>query len=177
MKLPHLFSKEVPTMEQKKRKLNVIDIIAICAVVIGIISVLVRLAAGDDIDLPSHTEEETYRVTFFAECVPGAVADTLSIGDAGINGSRNMDIGTLVEFTVGDAIIYTTNAAGEMVKTTKEDYCSVSLTFELSGAQEPTGLLVGDYHLNVGYYINLFVGNTYLSTYVTAIAPGPVTCQ
>lgn len=163
-------------MEQNKRKLNIIDIIAICAVIIGVLSVCIRLAGGDDIDLPDLVQEDTFRVTFFAECVPGSVADHLTLGDAGVNGSRNMDIGTLVDFTVGDAIVYTTNAAGELVKSVKEDYCSISLTFELSGVQEPTGVLVGDYHLNVGYYINLFVGNTYLSTYITDIAPGPVYC-
>lgn len=156
-------------MEKKKRKFNIIDVIIVCALVLGIAFAAIRMSGSGDTEPAS--ESEYYHVTFFAECVPAAAAKELVLGSAGTNGSRNMDLGKLVDFTVGESIVYIADAEGNFIKTTKEDYCSVSLTFELAGIQEPTGLLVGEYHLNAGYYISIFAGNAYLSTYVTAITP------
>lgn len=156
-------------MEQKKRKFNSIDVIIVCALVVGIAFAAIRISGSGDTDPAS--ESEYYHVTFFAECVPASVADELFLGSIGTNGSRNMDLGKLVDFSVGEGIVYIADAEGNFVKATKEDYCSVSLTFELAGVQEPTGLLVGDYHLNVGYYMSIFVGNAFLNTFITDITP------
>lgn len=158
-------------MNQKKAKFNIVDIIVIIVLIAGIAFVGVRMFGGEDPVVESPSAGQSYRVTFHAESVRADVAATLVQGSKAENASRNMDLGQLVDFTIEDAIVYTTNSKGELVKTTKEDYVSVTLVCELTGIDQSTGLQVGQYMLNNGHGMGVRCGFTEIYTTVVSIEP------
>lgn len=157
-------------MNQKKAKFNVVDIIVIILLIAGIAFVGVRMFGGEEAAAADPATGDTFRVTFYAESVPEAVAATLVQGSASENASRNMDLGTLVEFSTGESVVYSYDSKGVCVQSTKPGYVSVTLVCELTGIQQPTGLQVGQYMLNVGHSMGVRCGNTEINTIVLDIA-------
>ena len=158
-------------MSQKKVKFNIVDIIVILVLIAGIAFVGVRMFGGQE---PAATTDpaagSTYHVTFYAECVPEAVANTLVLGSKAENASRNMDLGTLIDFTIGESVSYTTDSRGNWVQSSKPGYVSVTLVCELTGIDQSTGLQVGQFMLNVGHGMGVRCGFTEIYTTVWNIA-------
>ena len=157
-------------MNQKKAKFNIVDIIVILILVAGIAFVGVRMFGGEEPAAADPTAGSTYHVTFHAECVREDVANTLVLGSKAENASRNMDLGTLIDFTIDEAIAYGTDSKGQVVQGTKPGYVSVSLTCELTGIDQSTGLQVGQFMLNVGHNMGVRCGFTELNMIVQNIA-------
>jgi hypothetical protein len=158
-------------MNQKKAKFNIVDIIVILILVAGIAFVGVRMFGGEEPAVEANAGAgSTYHVTFHAECVREDVASTLVLGSKSENTSRNMDLGTLIDFTIDEAIAYGTDSKGNVVQGTKPGYVSVTLTCELTGIDQSTGLQVGQFMLNVGHAMGVRCGFTELNMIVQNIA-------
>ena len=158
-------------MNQKKAKFNIVDIIVILILVAGIAFVGVRMFGGEEPAVEANAGAgSTYHVTFHAECVREDVANTLVLGSKSENTSRNMDLGTLIDFTIDEAIAYGTDSKGNVVQGTKPGYVSVTLTCELTGIDQSTGLQVGQFMLNVGHAMGVRCGFTELNMIVQNIA-------
>ena len=158
-------------MNQKKAKFNIVDIIVILILVAGIAFVGVRMFGGEEPAVEANAGAgSTYHVTFHAECVREDVANTLVLGSKSENASRNMDLGTLIDFSIDEAIAYGTDSKGNVVQGTKPGYVSVSLTCELTGIDQSTGLQVGQFMLNVGHSMGVRCGFTELNMIVQNIA-------
>ena len=158
-------------MNQKKAKFNIVDIIVILILVAGIAFVGVRMFGGEEPAVEANTGAgSTYHVTFHAECVREDVANTLVLGSKSENASRNMDLGTLIDFSIDEAIAYGTDSKGNVVQGTKPGYVSVTLTCELTGIDQSTGLQVGQFMLNVGHAMGVRCGFTELNMIVQNIA-------
>ena len=158
-------------MNQKKAKFNIVDIIVILVLLAGVAFVAVRMFGGEEpAAIADPAAGSTYHVTFHAECVREDVANTLVLGSKAENASRNMDLGKLIDFSIDESIIYTTDSKGNFIKTTKPDYVSVTLTCELTGVDQATGLQVGQFMLNVGHSMGVRCGFTELNMIVQNIA-------
>ena len=159
-------------MNQKKAKFNIVDIIVILILVAGIAFVGVRMFGGEEPAVEATAGSgSTYHVTFHAECVREDVANTLVLGSKSENASRNMDLGTLIDFSIDEAIAYGTDSKGNVVQGTKPGYVSVTLTCELTGIDQSTGLQVGQFMLNVGHSMGVRCGFTELNMVVQNIEP------
>lgn len=157
-------------MNQKKVKFNIVDILVILVLIAGAVFLGIRMFGGEAPAVTVNASAgDTYRVTFHTECVRNQVADTLVLGSKSENASRNMDLGYLVDFTVEDSIVYTTDSEGNQIKTTREGYSSVTLVCELTGIDQSTGLQVGQYMLNVGHSMGVRCGFTEITCYVVDI--------
>ena len=86
-------------MSQKKVKFNIVDIIVILILIAGVAFVGTKMFGGQEPAAADPASGAPYLVTFHADCVPEEVAATLSVGSKSENASRNMDLGTLVDFT------------------------------------------------------------------------------
>lgn len=157
-------------MEQKKWKFNIVDVIVLVVLIAGIIFVGMRMFGSQDASA-ENPDEQTYRVSFFAEAVPERAVQYLKVGNSACNGDMNMNLGTVVELEIGESIVYTAMPDGTMAKTSKDGYCSVSIVCELTGVQEEIGLKVGTYYLLAGHYMNVRSGNSQVYCCVTSIEP------
>lgn len=155
-------------MSQKKVKFNIVDIIVILILVAGVVFLGVRML-GDQKPADALADSKTYHVTFQADCVPEAVAATLVQGSACEDSDRTMDLGTLVEFTTGESVTYTTDRDGEWVQSTKPGHVSVTLVCELAASEMPTGLRLGKYMLNIGQGLNVCCGMTEIPATICGI--------
>lgn len=158
-------------MNQKKVKFNIVDIIVILILLAGVAFVGVRMFGGQEPAVSNPATGSTFHVTFHAECVREDIANTLVQGSASENASRNMDLGTLIDFQIDESIAYGTDSKGNIVQTTKPGYVSVTLVCELTGIQQPTGLQVGQFMLNAGHSMGVRCGNTEINCIVLSIAP------
>ena len=136
----------------------------------GAVFVGIRMFGGEEPAAADPTTGSTYHVTFHAECVREDVANTLVLGSKSENASRNMDLGTLIDFSIDEAIAYGTDSKGNVVQGTKPGYVSVTLTCELTGIDQSTGLQVGQFMLNVGHNMGVRCGFTELNMIVQNIA-------
>ena len=160
-------------MNQKKAKFNIVDIIVILILIAAAAFVGVKMFGGQE---PSAAVSDPatgapYLVTFHAECVQKEVADTLVMGSKSENSSRNMDLGTLVDFTTAESVVYGYDRDGNCVASEKPGHVSVTLVCRVTGTQEPTGLLVGQFMLNIGHSMGVRCGNTEINSVVWNIAP------
>ena len=158
-------------MNQKKAKFNIVDILVILVLIAGIVFVGVRMFGGEEPAVADPTTGNKYLITFTADAVHEDVAASLVQGSKAENASRNMDLGHLVEFSTGDSVVYTTNSNGELIKTTKEGYVSVTLVCEVTGTDQSTGLQVGQFMLNVGHSMGVRCGFTEINACVMNIEP------
>lgn len=157
-------------MSQKKVKFNIVDILVILVLIAGVAFLGVRMFGGQEPAASDPATGSTYHITFYAECVPEAVANTLEKGSKAENASRNMDLGTLVDFTIGESVVYTADSKGNVVVSSQPGYVSVTLTCEVAGTEQPTGLLIGKYMLNTGHEMGVCCGLTEIETIVLRIA-------
>lgn len=159
-------------MSQKKAKFNIVDIIVILILIAGAAFVGMKMFGGQE---PAASADPAagapYLVTFHADCVPEEVAASLTVGSKSENASRNMDLGTLVDFTIGESVTYGYDSEGNCVASQMPGHVSVTLVCRVTGTQEPTGLLVGQYMLNIGHSMGVRCGNTEITCNVWSIAP------
>ena len=159
-------------MNQKKAKFNIVDIIVILLLIAGAAFVGIKMLGGNEAaPAASDPANDTYQIIFFAECVPESVADSLVKGSSSENATRNMDLGTLVEFTTAPSIVYGFDSNGICVQSEMPGYVSVTLICELTATQQPTGLQVGQYMLNIGHEMGVRCGNTEIDAIVQSITP------
>jgi hypothetical protein len=158
-------------MNQKKAKFNIVDILVILVLIAGIVFVGVRMFGGEEPAVSDPATGGKYLVTFCADSVHEDVAATLVQGSKAENASRNMDLGTLIDFSIDVAIAYGTDSKGNVVQGTKPGYVSVTLVCRVTGFQNPTGLQVGQFALNMGHAMGVCAGNTEISTVVCNIVP------
>ena len=158
-------------MSQKKVKFNIVDIIVILILLVGVAFVGVKMFGGQEPAAADPASGAPYLVTFRADCVPEDIAATLSVGSKSENASRNMDLGTLVDFTTAESVVYGFDSKGNCVASEKPGHVSVTLVCRVNGTQLPTGLQVGQYMLNIGHEMGVCLGNTELQTVVQGIAP------
>ena len=159
-------------MSQKKAKFNIVDIIVILILIAGIAFVGVKMFGGEEPAAVSDPAEGApYLVTFHADCVAEEIANTLTIGSAAENASRNMDLGTLVDVVLDESVVYVYDSQGNSVATTKPGHVSVTMVCRVNGFQTPTGLQVGQFMLNVGHSMGVCAGNTEIGTVVWNIVP------
>jgi hypothetical protein len=158
-------------MSQKKAKFNIVDIIVILILIAGVAFLGVKMFGGQEPAASADPAEGApYLVTFRADCVAEDIAATLTVGSKAENASRNMDLGTVVDVVIGESVVYGYDSKGNCVASPKPGYVSVTLTCELTGIDQSTGLQVGQFMLNVGHAMGVRCGFTELNMVVQNIA-------
>lgn len=152
-------------MSQKKWKFNIIDLIVIAILIAGVAFVGIRLFGGSG----EASFTGTYRVTFFAEEVPQVVAEYLEIGSPATNDDNNLDLGTVVDFHVDEAVSYVALPDGTIIQSSKPGYCSITLVCQLNANQQSIGLQVGNKILSVGHAMSVRNGNAKVDCYIQGI--------
>lgn len=157
-------------MEQKKRKFNIIDLIVLL-VILGALAFAAYRFFGSSGGKTATGTTEPYRITFFCSETPEKVADMIALGDSVTDDSCYMDLGKVVDFTVGDAQVYGNSADGKVVLSDKEGYRSVSVTVEAEAVAEENCIYVTGWSLGCGHSMVIRVGYAKLYVWVSDITP------
>ncbi|MGN1001946.1 MAG: DUF4330 family protein [Oscillospiraceae bacterium] len=142
----------------KKFKFNIVDFIIIAIVVAAVALFCVKFIGDRHSD--SYTvPTATVRVTFYCEETPSYVPGYTQVGDSVYNLTDKLDMGTIVDVTVGDSVTYVETDDGQVVKSTKEGYSSITIVTEMTGATlVEHGIQAGTTIVSPGHTITYYAG-------------------
>ena len=152
-------------MSQKKARFNIVDIIVILIVIAGIAFVGLRMLDSEE------PVGSNYLLTFRADCVPEEVAATLTADSSAKDHSRNIVLGTLVEYSTGESVTYGYDSKGKCVASEKPGHVSVTLVCRVTGVEGLTGLMVDRNMLCIGSELDVSCGTTQIRATLWNIAP------
>lgn len=142
----------------KKFKFNIVDFIIIAIIVIAVALFCVKFI-GDRNSDSYIAPTAKVRVTFYCEECPDYVPAYTQVGDSLYNYTDKLELGTVVEVTVGDSVIYVETADGQIVRTSKEGYSSITIVSEMSGAAlTEYGIQAGTAIVSPGHTITVYAG-------------------
>lgn len=153
-------------MSQKKAKFNIVDIIVILLLAVCIAFLGMRMLGRQE-----TVETGTYLLTLRADCVPEELAATLAADTAAKDNERNIALGTLVEFTTGESVVYGYDSKGRCVTSEKPGHVSVTLVCRVNGSETATGLMVDRNVLSIGTELDVSCGLTMVPATLWSIAP------
>lgn len=145
-------------------KINVIDFLAILAVVVVIAAAAVFVLRPKD-------GGDTLIIKFRIEEVDGFVAKKVHIGDEMYDDTNLQDIGVVTDVELSDSISYGQVNDSVYTLTSKEGYYSMIITGEVKGRKTKLGAEIGGKKYGVGHSMVLRAGDAkmYLRVYDIAL--------
>ena len=145
-------------------KINVIDFLAILAVVVVIAAAAVFVLRPKD-------GGDTLIIKFRIEEVDGFVAKKVHIGDEMYDDTNLQDIGVVTDVELSDSISYGQVNDNVYTLTSKEGYYSMIITGEVKGRKTKLGAEIGGKKYGVGHSMVLRAGDAkmYLRGYDIAL--------
>lgn len=145
-------------------KINVIDFLAILAVVVVIAAAAVFVLRPKD-------GGDTLIIKFRIEEVDGFVAKKVHIGDEMYDDTNLQDIGVVTDVELSDSISYGQVNDNVYTLTSKEGYYSMIITGEVKGRKTKLGAEIGGKKYGVGHSMVLRAGDAkmYLRVYDIAL--------
>lgn len=153
---------------KKKRKFNAVDVIFILIVLAGLAFVLLRFTGlGSIAGLTGESAAESYIITFSGDEVPNFVIERIEAGDPLTDDACQLDLGTVVDLEVSDAVSYNANDAGELVVSSKPNNSSIKLMGEVQATDNGNGITIDGNSFGVGHTMVVRAGDAkmYLVVY------------
>ncbi len=153
--------------EKKKVRFTVLD--AVVLLVILVVAVFVGMKFFGPETGGGRAEEKTYTVRYYAEEVPEFAAELIKAGDTVTDASRGHSLGKVVSVETGDAAVFFPDERGQLQKSGKEGYRSVTIYAETEGTAHTHGVTVAGTLYVTGHSMKLYVGGAELTGYVAGI--------
>lgn len=152
-------------MSQKKAKFNIIDLLVILILVAGIAFLGLRMLGKQE------PVSNSYLLTFQADCVSEEIAGLLTTDCSAKDNGRNIALGTLVEFSTGESVVYGFDSEGNCVASEKPGHVSVTLVCRVNGSESVTGVIVDRNTLSIGSQLDVTCGSAMIPATLWSIAP------
>lgn len=154
-------------MESKKRKFNALDVIVLLVILAGLVFVLLRFTGLQKVlGITDEGTAETYVITFSGDEVPNFVIDHLETGAPITDDECKVNLGTVLDWTVGDPISYQTNDAGQLVASSKPNYSSIKLMSQVQAVDNGNGISIDGSKFGIGHTMVVRAGDTKMFLYV-----------
>lgn len=148
-------------------KINLIDLI--------IVIVLIALCAFAALKLVNSKNNETQltemKISFFSDEVPEFVTDYIEIGASVLDETKDVTMGTVTGFEVGEPLGYATDARGEVQQVYRNGYKSVRVDMSAVGELGENGATIGGAMYGVGHTLTIYAGRAKLYIKISAIEP------
>ncbi|HHW30932.1 MAG TPA: DUF4330 domain-containing protein [Clostridiaceae bacterium] len=146
----------------KSRKIGIIDVailVAILAVVVGVGYRYVKGKAASS----NTVKTQDLIIEYYCEEVPESAAKAIKVGDPVRESLQNASFGNVTDIVVDKSVSWARNIKGELVKTTREGYASVTITMNGKGVIGSNGVTIDKANYYVGQTVTLYVGNSMIS--------------
>ena len=151
-------------MENKKARLNIIDILIILVVLAGVAFFAYKFMTAGGVSAPT----DKVQIVFFEEECPDYVPEHTHVGDSVLDGSTNTYLGTVADIEVDESVTYTYNdLTSETTLGHKEGYVSAYITADCVGQLTDNGVVIDGTLYSVGHTLILHAGQGkyYLTIY------------
>ncbi|MBE7040719.1 MAG: DUF4330 family protein [Ruminococcaceae bacterium] len=155
--------------EKKKVKFTAVDAVVL-VVVLAVLGFVGFKFFGPGAANGGAAEAKTYIVSYYFEEVPGFAAVLVKPGDAVSDEQKKHALGTVTNVKVGDAAIYCSDDEGNLHKSAKENYNSVTLTTEVEAVKGNHGIQVSGTTYTVGHSMTVYAGDAKMFGKVAGIA-------
>lgn len=146
-------------------KINIVDLIIIVVIAAAVIFVGLKVF-GPKSEI-ANTNDVT--LTLFCEEAPDYVAEQLEAGTSVYDSTDSVALGTLTDWSLGDSKSYVTDANGNVVEFSREEYCSVTLSIASSGLVDEHGVTINGTLFAAGHSMTVYAGECKLYLKVMAI--------
>lgn len=137
-------------------KINIIDLLVLIVLVAAIFVV------GSRFLLPKQKSTQTIQMQFYLEEVDEWVADKISEGNSLYDGNYEIDLGKVTKVEREPSIAWGLNKDGVYVQSSKDGYCSLTITGEVEGQKTEIGAKVNGKLYGVGHSMVLYAGDAKL---------------
>jgi hypothetical protein len=149
-----------------KKKLNSIDIIIIVVLALAVCAVGVKVVVDKVFDRSQY-----YYITFFCEETPDFVPPKVSVGGVMTDESGYVEMGVVTSIDVGPSASYATDDEGKIHLTSREGYCSATITGIVKGVPFDNGILIGGNRYTTGHTMTLRAGEGKFYLRISDIVP------
>ncbi len=144
-----------------KKKFNFIDILILIVLVAGLFFGFRKLKSSK----PAATEGSSSQkilISYYIEEVPDFVAQSIEKGDLVKEEVQSSSFGSVVDKSVDKSVFWARDNEGNLFKSSKEGYKSMTLTMEAEGLIGQQGVTIDKASYYLGQTASLFVGKTRL---------------
>lgn len=154
--------------DKKRKRLNIIDILIIIAVIALAAGVALRYNLAEKIGVKSN--RDTVIISFLVENIKPTSADAFIEGDVFYIDSNNMELGTLITTDQSSAANYNTNSQGIVTRDFDSLQRDVRCTLEATGAITDSGFMLGGtYYIGVNKELKIHSKNIMVTVTVTGV--------
>jgi hypothetical protein len=150
------------TENKKTRKIGVIDILIILFILTAVIGAGYKYKK-DKAATPHAVKTEDVVIVYYSEEVPESAAKAVKIGDPVREALQNASFGNVTAVEVDNSVSWARNHKGELVKSTREGYSSITVTINGKGVIGNNGVTLDKSVYYIGQTITLYVGNSSFS--------------
>lgn len=129
-------------------KISIIDILVVFIVVAAIGGAYYKF--GKSKTLTPFTKPDKVEIVFFAEDIPEYAGTGIRPGDLANDRVTNSVFGKVTDVAVGPDVFYSPNKDGQMIKSSKDGYISLTVVVEGTGKFTNSGVSFS----NMDYYVN-----------------------
>lgn len=151
---------------KKGYKFNVIDAVVIIAIV-GVLAFIGTKFTKSATENAVDTKQ--FEFSFHCDEVPNFVLEYIEEGAEVTAADNNDYFGKIVSVTKCDSAVYSPDANGKIVKSTKPDHSGVDIVVEGEGEQTGSGVKLAKGVYGVGHTIVLKAGNSKVSGKISGI--------
>ena len=147
-------------------KVNLIDLL-IVIVLVAVVGFLGYRFLGQDASGVVNTQ--TVYLSFTDMEVPNYVTEKLEIGANILDSEENNSMGTMTDFTLGEASSYDVDEVGDTVALHRPDCASVTLTSEVQATADGNGVIINGTRYAIGHTMVIYVGDCKLYAKISDI--------
>lgn len=150
-------------------KINLVDLLIILIVLAAGIFLFTKFGRANVLTLIQ--KEEPVVITLFIEGLPEYAADAVKDGAVTIDKNTSTRMGKVVEGSIkkGPDIWYAANSDGQMVRSSREGFCSLEFSVEGSGVFTENGVTIGTTTYLIYRSTDVRVGDVELYTRIKSI--------
>ncbi|NLV87486.1 MAG: DUF4330 family protein [Clostridiales bacterium] len=146
-------------------KINLIDLI----IIIVLIGLLAFAALKFVSSRNSGTELVDLNISFYSDEVPEFVTDYIEIGASVLDDNKDVTMGKVTGFEVGEPLGFATDANGEVQQVYKNGYKSLRVDMSAVGELGENGATIDGVLYGVGHTLTIYAGKAKLYIKISAI--------
>ena len=147
-------------------KVNLIDLLIVIVLVAVVGFLGYRFLVKDDSGV---VNTQTVYLSFTDMEVPNYVTEKLEIGANILDSEENNSMGTMTDFTLGEASSYDVDEVGDTVALHRPDCASVTLTSEVQATADGNGVIIDGTRYAIGHTMVIYVGDCKLYAKISDI--------
>lgn len=148
-------------------KVNLIDLLIVLVLAALVIFAAVKVVGAKNNEVP-QTE---IKMSFYSDEVPEFVTDNLKVGAPVLDEAKDVTMGTVTAFEVGEPLGYSTDANGEVQAVYRNGYKSVRIDIAATGELGAHGATIGGVLYGVGHTLTIYAGQAKVYIKISAIEP------